>query len=166
MLTHEITMALRPFNCFVVARDELPDSKITRKTGFVINTDSAQEPGEHWVAIYLDGNRCVEYFDPFGLAPLHPDFISFISNQCSSWYYSSFTIQDFDSSKCGEYWVNYLRSRFNNIDFFTFLNSYSSNTSLNDNILFKKIKPSDGTQKQNKGTLSTKSLQRNQKNKK
>jgi hypothetical protein len=35
----------------------------------VCNTDPSTRPGQHWIAIYVDENRCGEYFDSFGQSP-------------------------------------------------------------------------------------------------
>ncbi len=39
----------------VVPKDELPGRRLTAyPTAFVCNTDDGDEPGEHWVAVYVD----------------------------------------------------------------------------------------------------------------
>ena len=35
----------------------------------VINSDTSDKKGEHWVAIYFDKNRRGEYFDSYGPTP-------------------------------------------------------------------------------------------------
>ena len=135
MITQQIEKALIPFNCFVVSRDKLPKYSVTMETGYVINTDASDEPGEHWVAIYLDGMGRGEYFDSFGLPPLHDDFLTFLTRQCTSWSYANFTLQDFESTKCGEYCIHFLTSRFKHIDYFSILSSFSSNTKSNNKII-------------------------------
>ena len=51
----------------VFACDHLP----TKPRLMVCNTDKSDEPGEHWIAIYVDDDgRYGEYFDPLGRAPI------------------------------------------------------------------------------------------------
>ena len=36
---------------------------------YVINFDTSDKKGEHWVVVYFDKNRKGEYFDSYGLPP-------------------------------------------------------------------------------------------------
>ena len=36
---------------------------------YVINSDTSDKKGEHWVVVYFDKNRRGEYFDSYGLPP-------------------------------------------------------------------------------------------------
>ena len=47
----------------------------------VLNKDPADEPGEHWVAVYINEDRKGEYFDSYGMTP-PPCFERFIQRQC------------------------------------------------------------------------------------
>ena len=90
----------------VFAIDEL--SHTTCEPGsYVINFDRSDEPGSHWVAVYIDPTKAfastdissqdmssqscqlsavmVEYFDSYGLAPSSPELIAFL-NRCISRY--------------------------------------------------------------------------------
>ena len=54
----------------VCAKDELPVGKKPLQTkAFIVNTDLAIDPGQHWVALYFKGNKAI-YFDSYGLPPL------------------------------------------------------------------------------------------------
>jgi hypothetical protein len=44
----------------------------------VINTDPHDQPGGHWVCVYLN-SPVVEYFDSYGLPPMHCDIQDFIA---------------------------------------------------------------------------------------
>ena len=51
------------------ASDELDDiDKIDLPAAMVINTANSNQPGEHWVALYISPTS-VEYYDPFGDIP-------------------------------------------------------------------------------------------------
>ena len=60
---------LRTKNIFkkVCALDQL--EKPTFPSGYVINSDPNNEPGEHWVAVYFEKRGRGEYFDSYRLSP-------------------------------------------------------------------------------------------------
>ena len=58
----------------VVAKDELPTKIGACRTAFVCNTYDANKLGQHWIVLYIDHG---EYFDSYGLPPLHITFQSF-----------------------------------------------------------------------------------------
>ena len=37
-----------------------------RKIAFIANTDPSNKPGRHWVAVYIDADKSINYFDSFG----------------------------------------------------------------------------------------------------
>lgn len=75
-----------------------------RPAAFVINTDPADEPGEHWTAIILkDGGKAI-YFDPLGFPPLSKPVQSFLFKHASQGLkYSCITLQVPTGTACG-YW--------------------------------------------------------------
>ena len=53
----------------VCAKDKLPvGKKPLQVRAFIVNTDLAIDPGQHWVALYFKGNKAI-YFDSYGLPP-------------------------------------------------------------------------------------------------
>ena len=50
----------------VFACDQLPKQYMPRPSALVINTDPADKPGQHWVAIYITRDGVGEYFDSYG----------------------------------------------------------------------------------------------------
>ena len=57
------------------------------------NTDKSDEPGEHWIAIYVDDNgRYEEYFDPLGRAPISV-FERYMNVHCRDWIYNRKQLQ-------------------------------------------------------------------------
>ena len=54
----------------VYPAEKLPQSPTkTVRAGYIVNTDPAGEPGEHWLGLWKEQNKC-EIFDSYGL-PLH-----------------------------------------------------------------------------------------------
>ena len=62
-------LAQDPLMCHyeVVAKDTLPEVVSTYPSAFVCNTHDSDQPGEHWVAMYVD--EIGDYFDPYGQKP-------------------------------------------------------------------------------------------------
>lgn len=63
----------------VYARNTLPQYMRTN-CGLIVNTDPLHMRGQHWVAIFRDNDGYCEYFDPYGIPPLHNEFMDFLSN--------------------------------------------------------------------------------------
>ena len=77
----------------VVAKDELPTRIVGAcPTAFVCNTHDADKPGEHSIVIYIAGDRG-EYFDSYGLPPLHTTFRKFLNDCCMEGAYNDKTLQ-------------------------------------------------------------------------
>ena len=59
--------ALKPVFYGTVACDRLPKSPVkTTPQGYIVNTDPHDEPGQHWLAVWTDGNVC-EVLDSYAL---------------------------------------------------------------------------------------------------
>ena len=52
----------------VIAADEIKSLPKKLPIGFVMNLDKSNQPGSHWVAVYINGDS-VEYFDPLADPP-------------------------------------------------------------------------------------------------
>jgi hypothetical protein len=113
METQEVNHLLRKVLSFkgTFARDRMP--KIgKRPISFVINTDSSSEPGEHWVAIILLANGRGEFFDSFGLPPLHEDFVNYLTNNApNGWIWNNLALQAATEKSCGLFCIEYIKAR-------------------------------------------------------
>ncbi len=117
----------------VYSSDTLP--KINKNEfypcGFISNTDKADEPGEHWVAYFIESkNSLPEYFDSFGLPPLNKDLMSFLPDE--KFKYSDKCIQNILSSFCGYYAIYFILFRSNNYSYENILKHFKEDTKLND----------------------------------
>lgn len=81
--------------------------------GLIVNTDPASEPGEHWLAIFVNENNHAEIFDSFGKPPDNRYIIDFIENNFNSSCYNTVRVQHDSSAKCGQFAIGYLKSRLN-----------------------------------------------------
>ena len=116
----------------VVPKDGLPKTIDALPTAFVCNTDDGDEPGEHWIALYLSSDGRGEYFCSYGLSPLHAAFSTFLNKHCSEWTHNSKRLQSPLSNVCGQYCVAYIMFRCNGSPMRTFVNAFRSDLVAND----------------------------------
>ena len=82
----------------------------------VVNLDSDNLPGSHWIAI-VRMNKQIEYFDLFGMFP--PSNVQIWCNKYSiKWIHNPIAIQQFDTQICGQLCCYFIifRSRFTNLE--------------------------------------------------
>ncbi len=80
--------------------DVLPDHLVSN-SGLVVNTQSHNLPGEHWIAVFKH-NDSITAYDPLGIyypAPL----VSWLHKQSINVRYNYKHDQPFNSNLCGEY---------------------------------------------------------------
>lgn len=79
--------------------------------GFIVNTDTANLPGTHWLAVIVLPNQRGEFFDSFGQPP--PPLIQlWLNKHClRGWIASKEFIQGPLSTLCGAYCILYLHLR-------------------------------------------------------
>lgn len=70
----------------VYPRDLIPHQLRPYEKAIVVNTDPHDRPGMHWVCLYL--NTPIEYFDSYGLPPLHHEIRDFIARHAQQWDYN------------------------------------------------------------------------------
>jgi len=118
-------------------RDKLP--KLTSvPCSFIANTDNSDAPGQHWVAIFIDEEGFGEYFDSYGLPPMHQEFIDFLNN-LKGWFYSSKQLQCLTCVTCGHYCVAYIKMRSSGIIYNEFIRQFTNNPIANDKLIKKYV---------------------------
>lgn len=95
----------------VFPRNRLPEIR-TWPSSLICNTDPDTSIGQHWIAIYLDEDGKGEYFDSYGLPPLHHDFINFLNDVTTEWTWNAKQLQDRRSLVCGQHCIFYLVHRY------------------------------------------------------
>ena len=125
-------LARDPLMCYyeVVAKDTLPEVVSTYPSAFVCNTHDSDQPGEHWVAMYVD--EIGDYFDPYGQKPQHAEFTNFMNKHCSQWSPNDHILQSPISTVCGQYCVAFLMFRCRNISMHAFARLFTSDLIAND----------------------------------
>ena len=91
----------------VYAADKIP-RVLSSPAAIVSNLDTADKPGSHWIAIYIDKNGYGNYFDSYGLAPLSAHHLDCLRRNCARYRWSEKQLQSFDSKVCGEYCIVFL----------------------------------------------------------
>ena len=125
-------LAFDPLMCpyAVVAKDRLPDIVSTYPSAFVCNTHDSDQPGEHWIAMYVD--ECGDYFDHYGLEPEHTEFTNFMNKHCSEWSSNDRIYQSRISTVCGQYCAAFLMFRCRNVSMHAFSRLFTTDLVAND----------------------------------
>ena len=93
------------------AHDQLPHVNLTHVPAFlVINTDSHNLPGRHWISIYIDANRRCEVFDPLASPPSN-HVVRFMNRWSRQWVTNNNMYQHPLSSACGVFVLYHLVNR-------------------------------------------------------
>jgi len=110
----------------VYAIDEISKIPVSDKMGVVLNLDKSNQPGSHWVALYIDADddQSVEYYDSYGEDPpesLMKDLKELV-NKINPSTYLKFKVnkikqQSETSDNCGVFAMKFLMDRFKGIPF-------------------------------------------------
>lgn len=111
--------------------DSLP-SNFKLPAAFVINLSCHDEPGTHWVAIYIAKSGYSFYFDSFGMKPANFHIQSFLRKHSKSFRYNKQQLQHISSNKCGQFCCVFVVSVLKNCSVDNFLRSFGINLFVND----------------------------------
>ena len=130
----------------VIPRDHISKIEISPlgEAYVIMNTDPANKPGEHWIAIYISIKRyrSVEIYDSLA-EPLPEGLIDDLKKRLKKHRLPEYLLklkvnevkdQDSNAATCGLFSLAFLIDRSNNIDFKEASN-YSKNLNGNDNIV-------------------------------
>ncbi len=121
---------------YVMPSDILPE-RFSLPAGFIVNLSSSNQPGTHWVAIYI--NECGEgtYFCSFAMKPQEKNIQNFLRMHCKTIEYNSMQLQSQHSDLCGHYAAIFLMHAFNGLGLTHFQKFFSTNLILNDLLIRK-----------------------------
>lgn len=94
-------------------RDNLPNSGPRLNESVIVNLDSIDGPGTHWVA-YKKRGGVVTYFDSFGDLPPPRELILYLrkgSKSADKIYYNYERQQNFNTVWCGHLCLKFLSSQ-------------------------------------------------------
>ena len=115
----------------VCALDELEPASFP--SAYVINSQTSDQPGEHWVAVYFDRHGRGEYFDSYGLPPEILGLEPYMNQNASrGWIYNRKTLQGMFSTTCGHYCVYYLLFRCRGVPLHAIVSPFTANLYDND----------------------------------
>ena len=106
LLQDKFTSLLHPS---VVPIDHFDPITEKKPSVCIINTDPCDEPGSHWVAVFIKSNSEAELFDSYGLLSLSEELVTKLKT-FSHVEFNTTTLQGF-STVCGQYCLVYLLLR-------------------------------------------------------
>ena len=85
-----------------------------RPTAYIVNTDPAGQPGQHWIALWTRDGIC-EVMDSYGL-PLEwygttQPIVNWISKHWKHWVHNGTSLQGLHSYACGHCCMAYLKCK-------------------------------------------------------
>lgn len=111
----------------VVSRDQIPKLPVDRLFSLVVNMDDSKGPGTHWVALYhAKGSKYLDYFDSFG-APPPLEITNPKGGRSLDILTSDGILQALQSSSCGYYCIDFIRSRNAGMSYQAFLDTFEEN---------------------------------------
>ncbi|GFV05732.1 uncharacterized protein TNCV_2450601 [Trichonephila clavipes] len=122
----------------VFPSDEIPLPK--ERATLVVNTDTRDQEGSHWLAMYIKDKDTLEFFDSYGLPPeMYGVHIFKYAEQFTNVKWNKKSIQSLTSNVCGLYCVYFLLkiSRGYSMDYVLY---ELSRTRLNDFRLYQYFK--------------------------
>ena len=115
----------------VYSRDNLSRKK---DGAYIINLDEYSDIGTQWVALYINDNNNVTYFDSFGVEHIPKEIKAFIDNKNIKTNISR--IQAFDSIMCGYFCIGFIDFMFKGKTLTEYKNLFSPNDfKKNDDII-------------------------------
>ena len=79
-------------------------------TCFIINTQSSNLPGEHWLAVNITRTK-IELFDPFGI--YYPSsLVNYLTRSRKLVSFNRVQYQDFNTNLCGLYCLKWLVEKY------------------------------------------------------
>lgn len=94
-----------PYFRGVFMRNELPNYPLSKECG-IINLDSSENPGTHWVA-YAKYNSHIEYFDSYGNLKPPKEVLKYLGRNLN---YNYENVQKSNPFNCGHLCLNYLKN--------------------------------------------------------
>ena len=112
--------------------DQLPHA-------LIVNTDSSNLPGKHWIAIYLAGSGHGEVMDSYGLLP--PTMVQrWLNENTQHWISNPYLIQPPESDSCGQFCAYYLIRRSQNDSMCSGLTDFTTDLYRNEHLVLSFVK--------------------------
>lgn len=96
----------------VFPKNKLPNLKSKRKFSLIMNLDSSNLPGTHWIAVVGRSNEAY-IFDPLALLPQPLLLVNWLSRYYNNWTFNLRQIQTMYSNECGSFYLHYIFNAIN-----------------------------------------------------
>ena len=105
----------------------------------IINTDSNNLPGKHWIAIYLTRSGQGEVMDSYGLLP--PTSVQrWLNEHTQHWINNPYLIQPPESDSCGQFCAYYLIRRSQSDSMYSVLADFTTDFNRNERLVLSYVK--------------------------
>lgn len=98
---------------------------------FILNTNSANLPGQHWKAVYISKDRVGEVFDSLA-TPVSLQLQQWMNANALKWTHSKLTLQNPLSPSCGAYVLYFVMTRLKHNSLKSCLSPFTSNVMKNE----------------------------------
>nr|DAC81359.1 TPA_asm: adenain [Nephila orb-weaver spider adintovirus] len=95
-----------PYFQGVYSRDTLPP--LQENMCAIVNSDDSSQPGTHWLALFVNDKRELEFYDSFGQPPV---FYNISTTTYLDVLWNSKVFQSPTSNVCGQYCIYFLFKR-------------------------------------------------------
>ena len=116
----------------VLAADELPHRIKQKPVFYIVNTDTSDKSGKHWIVIY--NGKYTEYFDPLAESP-NRIIEQYLSRISQNGYLRISPVQGQQSRNCGQFCLYYCYYRVRNFSMDCIVNSLTLDFAMNDYIV-------------------------------
>ena len=103
-------------------------------SGYIVNTDTSDGIGEHWLGFFFDEAKHGEFFDSYDneLSFYDERFKTFLEKYSMSWNCNQKRLQGPFSTTCGQHCVYYMLLRCRGISLSKIVSNFSNNYNGND----------------------------------
>jgi hypothetical protein len=105
----------------------------------VVNTDTSNLPGQHWIAIYVTADRRGEVMDTYGLLP--PTTVQrWLNRNTRHWTANTRLLQPPNSDSCGQFCIDFLVRRAKSDSMHVVLSSdFTSDLNSNERLVLSRV---------------------------
>lgn len=111
--------------------DCMPNS-FSLPAAFVINLSPHDEPGTHWVSLYISQSGYAFYFDSFGMKPTNFYINAFLKMHTKNVMFNKKQLQHISSNKCGQFCCVFVVSALKECSIDNFISRFGLNLYVND----------------------------------
>ena len=119
----------------VFAADTVPVSRVDEAACYVVNLDESDEPGSHWVGIYVCPGKLSEYFDSYGQWCVIPRMVDLLGE---TYIFNPFQLQSHFTTSCGQHCLFFVLCKSYEKDMRTIVDAYPG-APLENDIFVNKI---------------------------